>query len=104
MENFHAFCSELGGYANEMIVNYGKENHLRLTGLHETAHIDDYSYGVSDRGSSIRIPHVVASNGGRGYLEDRRPAANMNPYKAIASLVKCTTLAESKITRGVSVE
>ena len=66
---------------------YGSDNEQRLTGLHETQSIDTFSFGVSDRGSSIRIPVATANNGYKGYLEDRRPAANANPYavaKAIA--------------------
>ena len=103
MEDLHDFCSKMGEYANEMIVTYGKDNDLRLTGKHETAHIDDYSYGVSDRGSSIRIPYSVAAAGGRGYLEDRRPAANMNPYLAVASLVKYTSSVVEKMEQDSTI-
>ncbi len=38
----------------EHIAVYGPDNHLRLTGLHETQAIDKFSYGLSDRGASIR--------------------------------------------------
>ena len=51
----------------------------RLTGLHETAPWTEYSYGVSDRGASVRIPWQMAKEG-KGYIEDRRPNANMDPY------------------------
>ena len=64
----------------EHIAVYGSSNHERLTGLHETQHIDTFSYGVSDRGSSIRIPISTVQNGWKGYLEDRRPASNGDPY------------------------
>jgi glutamine synthetase len=64
----------------EMIPDYGSDNHLRLTGKHETQSIDKFSFGVSDRGASIRIPASVVSAGWKGYLEDRRPASNANPY------------------------
>ena len=47
---------------------------MRLTGLHETQSIDKFSYGVSDRGASIRIPIYTVENNWNGYLEDRRPA------------------------------
>lgn len=66
--------------------NGGKDNMRRLTGLHETSSIDDFSAGVANRGASIRIPREVGKDG-RGYFEDRRPAANCDPYavtKAIA--------------------
>ena len=61
------------------IENYGAGIDTRLTGLHETAPWTEYSYGVSDRGASVRIPWQVARDG-KGYLEDRRPNANMDPY------------------------
>ena len=61
------------------IVNYGHAIEERLTGLHETASYKEYKYGVSDRGASVRIPWQVARDG-KGYIEDRRPNANMDPY------------------------
>ncbi len=70
------------------IAVYGADNDKRLTGRHETQAIDKFSYGVSDRGASIRIPLVVVENGWKGYLEDRRPASNADPYKVAAVIVK----------------
>lgn len=61
------------------IENYGAGIEERLTGLHETCSYREFKYGVSDRGASIRIPWQVAKEG-RGYIEDRRPAANCDPY------------------------
>jgi glutamine synthetase len=61
------------------IANYGAGIEDRLTGLHETASYKQYSYGVSDRGASVRIPWQVEKEG-KGYIEDRRPCANMDPY------------------------
>lgn len=61
------------------IQGYGKHNKMRLTGLHETAGIDEFSWGVGDRGASIRISKEVEKNG-KGYFEDRRPASNIDPY------------------------
>ncbi len=69
----------LGKNHDEHITNYGAGVDLRLTGLHETAPWTDYSYGVSDRGASVRIPWQTARDQ-KGYLEDRRPNANMDPY------------------------
>lgn len=66
---------------------YGSENEQRLTGLHETQHIDEFSYGVSDRGASIRIPIQVIEDNWMGYLEDRRPASNANPYEITREIV-----------------
>jgi glutamine synthetase len=61
------------------ITNYGAGVEQRLTGLHETAPWTDYNYGVSNRGASVRIPWQVEVDK-KGYLEDRRPNANMDPY------------------------
>lgn len=59
--------------------NYGIENEKRMTGMHETCKFDEFRFGNSDRGASIRIPPSTYK-GGRGYFEDRRPAANIDPY------------------------
>lgn len=61
------------------IANYGFGIEDRLTGQHETASYKEYFYGVSDRGASVRIPWQVEKDG-MGYIEDRRPCANMDPY------------------------
>jgi glutamine synthetase len=74
-----AACEKLSHKHQAHMAVYGQNNHMRLTGLHETSSIYDFSWGVSDRGRSIRIPLNVATDG-CGYLEDRRPAANLNPY------------------------
>lgn len=73
------------------IKNYGDDNHLRLTGLHETSSIDDFSYGVANRGCSIRIPNETNINK-RGYFEDRRPSSSMDPYKVLSLLFGTTSL------------
>jgi glutamine synthetase len=72
----------------EHIDVYGPDNHLRLTGKHETASINDFSYGVSDRGASIRIAVVTVEKGWKGYLEDRRPNSAADPYKVAAVIIK----------------
>ena len=75
------------------IENYGSDNHLRLTGKHETQSINKFSWGVSDRGASIRVPQKTSENW-KGYIEDRRPASNGNPYqiiKVITDAIKMTT-------------
>jgi len=66
---------------------YGNDNHLRLTGAHETQSIDKFSFGVSDRGASIRIPIATVDAGYNGYLEDRRPASNADPYKVASAII-----------------
>lgn len=68
------------------IPHYGDGLADRLTGHHETCHMNEFRAGTSDRGASIRIPAQVATDG-HGYLEDRRPAANCDPYLVSALLV-----------------
>src|SRR5262249_52446248 len=71
----------------EHIAVYGAGLAERLTGLHETCAIDEFRQGVGDRGASIRIPAPVAAQG-FGYLEDRRPAANADPYEVSARILQ----------------
>ena len=61
---------------------------MRLTGKHETAPIDKFSYGVADRGASIRVPHSFVNNGYKGYLEDRRPNSQGDPYQIASQILK----------------
>jgi glutamine synthetase len=77
----------LGEKHAEHIALYGHGLEDRLTGLHETAPIHEFRHGVADRGSSIRIPRHVAKRG-HGYLEDRRPGANADPYAVTARILK----------------
>ncbi len=87
-EVFTAICEEFGKNIERHISVYGADNHQRLTGRHETAAIDEFSYGVSDRGASIRIPIGTVEDGWKGRLEDRRPASNADPYKVAAAIIK----------------
>ena len=82
-------CEKLSKKHDEHIAVYGAHNEERLTGDHETQSISEFSYGVSDRGASVRIP-MQTSNDGYGYLEDRRPSSNMDPYQACAILIETT--------------
>ncbi len=84
----------LGKDPDYHVSNYGHGIEHRLTGEHETAPHDEYSYGVSNRGASVRIPWQVARDG-RGYIEDRRPNANMDPYVVTRLVVEtcCGALA-----------
>lgn len=61
---------------------YGVDYEARLTGEHETCRHDEFKYAVGDRSGSIRVPTHVANNG-CGYIEDRRPCANANPYAVV---------------------
>lgn len=87
-EIFDKVCEAFRPVVKEHIEVYGADNHLRLTGKHETASILDFSYGVSDRGASIRIPVQVPKWGWKGYLEDRRPNSAADPYKVAARIIK----------------
>ncbi|XP_076345921.1 glutamine synthetase-like [Tachypleus tridentatus] len=71
--------------------NEGKDNARRLTGLHETSSIHDFSAGVANRGASIRIPRQVAEER-KGYLEDRRPSSNCDPYSVAEVIVRTVCL------------
>jgi len=72
-------CKALGARINEHVSNYGHDIESRLTGKHETAPYNKFTFGVSNRGASVRIPWQVARDK-KGYAEDRRPNANMDPY------------------------
>ncbi|MFL3000306.1 MAG: glutamine synthetase beta-grasp domain-containing protein [Cytophagales bacterium] len=90
-ELFNKICEAFDGKNIKKHMDvYGAHNEKRLTGLHETQSIDKFSYGVSDRGASIRIPIGTVEDGWVGRLEDRRPASNGDPYK-IASVIVSTT-------------
>jgi len=71
--------------------NDGQDNARRLTGLHETSHISDFSAGIANRGASIRIPRQVGEDK-KGYFEDRRPSSNCDPYSVTQALVRTTIL------------
>jgi glutamine synthetase len=75
------------------IAVYGAGNERRLTGKHETASIDKFTYGVANRGASVRIPRA-AEHDGKGYFEDRRPSSNMDPYLVTGRIIKTTLLDE----------
>lgn len=85
---FTKICESFSGEINRHISVYGADNDQRLTGAHETQAIDQFSYGISDRGASIRIPVGTIDDGWKGRLEDRRPASNADPYKVAAAIIK----------------
>lgn len=89
---FQALMAAFEKNMEEHIQAYGPDNDMRLTGLHETQSIDAFSWGIADRGASIRVPHSFANNGWKGYLEDRRPNSQGDPYKISARVLK--TVAE----------
>lgn len=80
----------LKGAHDKHIAAYGKNNEMRLTGKHETCSMDKFTYGVADRGASVRIPQDTHKNK-KGYFEDRRPSSNMDPY-VVTSMILETSL------------
>jgi glutamine synthetase len=94
-ETFNIICAAFGERIPRHIDVYGAHNEQRLTGDHETQAIDEFSYGISDRGASIRIPVATIDGGWKGRLEDRRPASNADPYKVAAAIIK--TVKESGV-------
>ncbi|ADF53472.1 MAG: glutamine synthetase [Zunongwangia sp.] len=93
-ETYEQICEAFRPVVKEHIDVYGADNHMRLTGKHETASIHDFSYGISDRGASIRIPIATVERGWKGWLEDRRPASNGDPYKIASRIIKTVKKAE----------
>jgi hypothetical protein len=89
MSLFNAFESR----HEDHIKAYGSNNNLRLTGEYETQAIDKFSWGVSDRGASIRVPQDTAKEW-KGYVEDRRPGSNADPYKIIREIVNSLYVAQ----------
>jgi glutamine synthetase len=79
-------CEALAEDPLEHVKVYGAGIEGRLTGLHETAPWNEFNYGVSDRGASVRIPWQVAQDK-KGYIEDRRPNANCDPYEVTRMIV-----------------
>lgn len=87
MKHIEAAIKKLEKRHEEHIAVYGEGNRERLTGQHETGNIDQFSWGVADRGASIRIPRQCAKDG-KGYFEDRRPASNADPYQITGMMVE----------------
>jgi len=94
---YDQICKAFEPTIADHIAVYGADNAQRLTGLHETQSLDKFSYGVSDRGASIRIPFAVVDAGWNGWLEDRRPASNADPYKVAGVIVKTVKAASANI-------
>ncbi len=87
-EYFEALMKAFEANWKEHIDVYGPDNDKRLTGKHETAPWNKFSYGVADRGASIRVPHSFVNNGYKGYLEDRRPNSQGDPYQIASQILK----------------
>jgi glutamine synthetase len=92
MREIESMMPKLAAKHREHLEIYGEGNTRRLTGGFETSKIDSFTWGVGNRAASVRIPTMCAANCA-GYFEDRRPAANVDPYLATAILVDTTCLA-----------
>jgi len=95
IEHIEAAIKKLSTKHDYHIAQYdphgGKDNARRMTGKHETSDIHTFSSGVANRGASVRIPRHVSKDG-QGYLEDRRPSSNCDPYMVTAAMVTTTVL------------
>ena len=87
MKAIEAACVKIGEKRQAHLDEYGEGYMDRLTGKHETCSHKQFKFGVSDRTASIRIPQPVAEKG-QGYLEDRRPNSNADPYRVGAILLE----------------
>ncbi len=85
---FEAMMAAFDKNLMDHIAVYGPDNDKRLTGKHETAPWNKFSYGIADRGASIRVPHSFVNNGYKGYLEDRRPNSMGDPYQIASQVLK----------------
>ena len=85
----------LSKYQDLCMENYGVDNNLRMTGELETSNPSEFSWGVANRGCSIRVPNQTVTEG-KGYFEDRRPASNMDPYIVTSLLLELTSSEEKK--------
>ena len=81
-------CKKLEATHNEHIAVYGENNENRLTGTNETSSIEDFGWGIGDRTKSIRIPSSINDPNAVGYIEDRRPASNGDPYLIVDRMVR----------------
>ena len=101
-EYFEKLMAAFEQARDEHIAVYGPDNHMRLTGKHETQSIHSFSYGVADRGASIRVPHSFVNNGYKGYLEDRRPNSQGDPYQIASQILKTIATVPTSAKAGVS--
>jgi len=91
LEHIEEAMEKLETTHREHMEVYGEGNELRMTGKHETASFDTFTYGRADRGASVRIGNETIDNG-KGYFEDRRPSSSMDPYLVTGKLFETTVL------------
>lgn len=98
----HEYLSRLEATHTDDIKLYGEGNEKRLTGKHETSSMEEFTYGIADRSASVRIPTETYSNR-RGYIEDRRPASNIDPYVVTSNMFKVCCLDGISLAKILSV-
>lgn len=93
-------CKKLEQNHMKHMVQYGndeKTNRMRLSGKFETAPFEKFSWGVANRAASIRLQRSVKEKG-KGFLEDRRPGGDCDPY-LVCGLIMETCLGGASGTR-----
>ena len=100
MKHIEAAMEKLASRQFEHMEVYGEDNRLRMTGRHETASYDKFTWGVANRGASVRVNRSCAVEG-KGYFEDRRPASNADPYQVTGIIVEtlCGNVKGADMTR-----
>lgn len=93
IEEIKSGCEKLSHTHSAHMEVYGSENEQRMSGVHETSSMDKFTWAISNRGCSVRIPLNVVNNG-CGYLEDRRPGSNADPYLVCEKI--CSTICLNK--------
>ncbi len=96
-----ALCEGFRPFHEDHIAVYGAGNERRLSGSHETASIDQFSFGASNRGASIRIPIYTTSHDWKGYLEDRRPASDADPYLIVDRIMRTVKVAHAQALKTI---
>ena len=96
MKYIEDMMDKFGKKHKEHLMVYGEENFKRLTGLHETSSMEKFSYGVGNRAASFRIPSQTKADNGKGYIEDRRPGSNIDPYLVCGMICDTSLIPESE--------
>jgi glutamine synthetase len=91
MKHIEAAMEKLASRHKEHMLVYGEGNDARMTGLHETASYDAFTWGIANRGASCRVNRACAVEG-KGYFEDRRPASNADPYQVTGIITETVRL------------
>lgn len=91
IEYIHEAINQLALKHKQHMAVYGTDNELRMTGEHETSSYDNFTFGSGNRAVSVRIP-TQSERDKKGYLEDRRPSSNMDPYVVTGIIFKTTVI------------